>query len=123
MAAEVVKAPFVSTANRSTSRLGRLARVGLSSTTGELVDLRSNEPVGAEEPVTQLGRALVDLHGSKSLPAFARDVYYIGRNYEVTGPKGRLSWRRRRRHRRRRIVQVVAGKVPSPAHWPLLYCR
>jgi hypothetical protein len=59
--------------------------------------------------VTQLGRALVDLHGSKSLPAFARDVYYIGRNYEVTGPKGRLSWRRRRRHRRRRIVQVAPG--------------
>ena len=71
--------------------------------------------------MTQLGRALVDLHGSKSLPAFARDVYYIGRNYEVTGPKGRLSWRRRRRHRRRRIVQVVAGKVPSPAHWPHAY--
>ena len=80
---EVVEVPSVSTANRSTNRLGRLARVGLSSTTGGF------SPVSAEEPVTQLGRALVDLHGSKSLPAFARDEYYIGPIYEVTGPKVR----------------------------------
>ena len=108
---EVVEVPSVSTANRSTSRLSRLARVGLSSTTGG-----SNEPVSAEELVTQLGRALVNLHESKGIPAFARDVYYIGPNNEVTGPKGRLSWRRRRRHRRDGSVQEAAGVAASELH-------
>ena len=38
--------------------------------------------------MTQLRRASADLHGSKSLPAFARDEYYIGPIYKVTGTKG-----------------------------------
>ena len=49
----------------------------------------SNDLRHAEEPVTQVRRALMDLHGSKSLLAFARDEYYIGPIYEVTGPKVR----------------------------------
>ena len=43
----------------------------------------------AEELVTEVRRAMMDLHGSKSILAFAWDVYYIGRNYETTGPKDR----------------------------------
>ena len=49
----------------------------------------SNDPVSAEELVTELRRAFMDLHETKSLPAFARDEYYIGPIYEVTGPKDR----------------------------------
>jgi hypothetical protein len=44
--------------------------------------------------VTQLRRASADLHESKSVSAFARDDFYIGQVYEVTGPKGRPCWRR-----------------------------
>ena len=43
---------------------------------------------GAHFAVTQLGRALMDLHGSKSLPAFAWDEYYIGPTYEGLRVKG-----------------------------------
>ena len=57
----------------------------------------STDPDSTEELVTELRRALVDLHGSKSIPAFARDDYYNGPIYFVTGPKGRP--RRRRRSR------------------------
>ena len=57
----------------------------------------SNDPVSAEEPVTELRRALVDLHGSKSVSAFARDEFYIGPIYGVIGPKVRPSRRRRER--------------------------
>ena len=58
----------------------------------------STDPVSAEELVTELRRALVDLHGSKSVSTFARDEFYIGPIYGVTGPKVRPS--QRRRHRR-----------------------
>ena len=44
--------------------------------------------------MTQLRRASADLHESKSVSAFARDDFYIGQVYEVTGPKGRPNWRR-----------------------------
>ena len=45
-AVEVVEVPSVSTANRSTSRLGRLARVGLSSTTGGFKRTRRRRGAG-----------------------------------------------------------------------------
>ena len=63
----------------------------------------------AEELVTQLRRALMDLHGSKSLPAFARDEYYIGPIYEVTGPKVRPTWRWPESTGARAFVQEDAG--------------
>ena len=64
----------------------------------------SNDPVSAEEPVTELRRALVDLHGSKSVSTFARDEFYIGPIYEVTGPKGR-PWQRRQKGRWRDAIR------------------
>ena len=85
VAMEVVEGPSVSTGSRSTTRLGRAARVEL--TRPRLAC--SNDLRHTEELVTQLRRALMDLHGSKSLPAFARDEYYSGPIYEVTGPKVR----------------------------------
>ena len=43
--------------------------------------------------MAELRRASTVLHRSKSISAFARDGYYIGTNYEVTGPKDRPRWR------------------------------
>ena len=85
VAMEVAKGPSVSTGSRSTHRLGRPARVDLTSTTIMFKPSLRH----AEELVTELRRALMDLHGTKSLSAFARDEYYIGPSYEVTGPKDR----------------------------------
>ena len=45
--------------------------------------------------MTQLRRASVDLHRSKSLPALTWDDFYIGALYEATGPMGRSEQRRR----------------------------
>ena len=66
----------------------------------------SNDPVSAEEPVTELRRASVDLHGSKSVSAFARDEFYIGPIYGVIGPKVRPSRRRRERRCEKRVPQA-----------------
>ena len=43
--------------------------------------------------MAELRRASTVLLRSKSISAFARDGYYIGTNYEVTGPKHRPRWR------------------------------
>ena len=45
--------------------------------------------------MAELRRASTVLHRSKSISAFARDGYYIGTNYEVTGPKDREVAQRR----------------------------
>ena len=104
VAVKVVEGPSVSTGSRSTSRLGR-PRAWNSQP--RLVC--SNDLRYAEELVTEVRRAMMDLHGSKSILAFAWDVYYIGRNYETTGPKDRPTWRRREAAPARGIVQVDAG--------------
>ena len=70
----------------------------------------SNDLVGAERPVRQLRRAWSDLNGSRSLPAFARDDYYIGAHYEVTGSKGHSPQRRREGRCEGAIAQAMCGE-------------
>ena len=68
-----------------------------------------------------LGRALVDSCESKSVLTFAWDVFYIGHNYGVTGPKGRPSLRRRRKTVREAALCKVAAVVgASELHRPSL---
>ena len=72
----------------------------------------SNSLRHAEELVTELRRALVDLHGSKSVSTFARDEFYIGPIYGVTGPKGR-PWQRRQKGRWRDAIRRAMCGVPA----------
>jgi hypothetical protein len=72
----------------------------------------SNDLVDAEEPVTQLGRASVDLHGSKSVSAFARDDFYIGQVYEAKGQKVRSRQRRREGRCEGAIQKASCGRTP-----------
>ena len=78
----------------------------------------SNDPDSAEELVTELRRALVDLHGSKSVLAFARDEFYIGPIYGVTGPKVRPSQRRRHRRCEGAIRRALCGESALPCSRP-----
>ena len=78
----------------------------------------SNSLRHAEELVTELRRALVDLHGSKSVLAFARDEFYIGPIYGVTGPKVRPSQRRRHRRCEGAIRRALCGESALPCSRP-----
>ena len=80
----------------------------------------SNSLRHAEELVTELRRALVDLHGSKSVLAFARDEFYIGPIYGVTGPKVRPSQRRRHRRCEGAIRRALCGESALPCSRPRL---
>lgn len=80
----------------------------------------SNDPDSAEEPLTELRRALVDLHGSKSVSTFARDEFYIGPIYGVTGPKVRPSQRRRHRRCEGAIRRAPCLEEALPCSRPII---
>ena len=96
----------LSTANRSTHRLGGAERVELSSTTGVFKRLAPRRGAGDTSQARVDGFVWVK---KPSGICSRRDDYYIGPNYEVTGPKVRPTGRRPERTGARAFVQVEAG--------------
>jgi hypothetical protein len=85
--------------------------VGLSSMTRGFKRSRRRQGAG-DTTQAKLRRASVDLHESKSVSAFARDDFYIGEVYEVTGPKGRPLERRRQGRCGGAITRAASGEEP-----------